>query len=97
MTPRQHELLCFIRESIAKNGFSPSYEEMRVAMGLASKSGIHRLIEGLEERGHITRIPNRNREITVVGWRCSWMHASTADLRAELAARDANARREGMV
>lgn len=56
MTPMQAELLAFIKSYMAENNnIAPSFEEMKVAIGLASKSGVHRLITGLEERGHIVR------------------------------------------
>jgi repressor LexA len=66
MTPRQFELLTFVRTYIAGHGYSPSYDEMAGAIGLASKSGIHRLITALAERGHIRRLPNRRRSIQVL-------------------------------
>lgn len=66
MTARQRELLDFIvRFSWDHAGVAPSYQEMCDFMGLASKSGIHRLILALEERGHIRRLPNRARAIVV--------------------------------
>jgi hypothetical protein len=66
MTARQRELLDFIvRFSWDHAGVAPSYQEMCDFMGLASKSGIHRLIVALEERGHIRRLPNRARAIVV--------------------------------
>lgn len=51
LTRKQHKLLLFIDSHLKQTGFSPSFDEMREAMGLRSKSGIHRLISGLEERG----------------------------------------------
>lgn len=66
LTSQQARLLAFIRAHIAEQGFSPSFDEMTQAMGLRSKSGIHRLISGLEERGFIRRIPNRARCIELV-------------------------------
>lgn len=53
LTKRQRELLDFIRGYIATHGFSPSFDEMKDALGLASKSGIHRLVHGLQDRGYI--------------------------------------------
>ncbi len=50
LTPKQHELLCFIHNSLEESGVSPSFEEMKDALGLKSKSGVHRLISALEER-----------------------------------------------
>ncbi len=67
LTKKQRLLLEYIREALAKDGTCPSYEEMAMAMGLGSKSGIHRLVVALEERGHIRRLPNKNRTIALVG------------------------------
>ena len=61
LTQKQRQLLIFINEKIHKTGTSPSYEEMKSALSLKSKSGIHRLINGLEERGFLKRLPNRAR------------------------------------
>ena len=66
LTRKQHELLVFINEHIAHNGTSPSFDEMKDALDLKSKSGIHRLIMGLEERGFIRRLPHRARALEVV-------------------------------
>src|SRR5690606_38943717 len=63
---KQHELLLFINERLAQSGVSPSFDEMKDALGLKSKSGIHRLISGLEERGFIRRLPHRARALEVV-------------------------------
>jgi SOS-response transcriptional repressor LexA len=57
LTKKQHELLLFIHGHLQKNGVSPSFDEMKDALALKSKSGIHRLITGLEERGFIRRLP----------------------------------------
>jgi len=59
LTSKQKELLLFIHERIKADGVSPSFDEMKAALNLASKSGIHRLIVALEERGFIRRLPNR--------------------------------------
>lgn len=67
MTLRQYELLCFIRDYYERNDFAPSYDEMKEALGLHSKSGISRLVNALEERGHISRLPNRARSIILEG------------------------------
>ena len=64
LTKKQKELLDFLREQ--EGEVSPSFDEMREALGLASKSGIHRLVKGLEDRGYINRIPNRKRTIRLV-------------------------------
>lgn len=62
LTFQQAELLSFIREHVAK-GITPSFEEMKDAMGLKSKAGIHRLVSALEERGYISRLRDRKRAI----------------------------------
>ena len=66
LTKKQHELLVFIEQRLNKNGISPSYDEMKDALSLASKSGIHRLITGLEERGFIRRLPHRARALEIL-------------------------------
>lgn len=66
LTKKQLELLVFINRCLARNGMSPSFEEMKDALGLKSKSGIHRLISGLEERGFLRRLPHRARALEVV-------------------------------
>ena len=66
LTIKQRELLNFLEAYENKYEASPSFDEMREALGLASKSGIHRLISGLEERGFITRLTNRARAIKVI-------------------------------
>jgi repressor LexA len=66
LTRKQHELLMFIHERIKETGVSPSFDEMKDALDLASKSGIHRLITALEERGFIRRLPHRARALEVV-------------------------------
>lgn len=66
LTKKQHDLLVFIYNSLKKNNISPSYDEMKDALGLASKSGIHRLITALEERGFIRRLPHRARALEVL-------------------------------
>jgi repressor LexA len=66
LTRKQYELLLFIRERLSQSGVSPSFDEMKDALGLRSKSGIHRLISGLEERGFIRRLAHRARALEVV-------------------------------
>src|SRR5215472_16802504 len=66
LTRKQHELLMFIHERIKETGVSPSFDEMKEALDLASKSGIHRLITALEERGFIRRLPHRARALEVI-------------------------------
>ncbi|QIK95739.1 transcriptional repressor LexA [Sphingomonas sp. HDW15A] len=66
LTAKQHELLKFINHRLNESGISPSFDEMREALDLKSKSGVHRLISALEERGFIRRLPNRARALEVV-------------------------------
>jgi repressor LexA len=66
LTRKQHELLRFINERLTESGVPPSFDEMKEALNLRSKSGIHRLITALEERGFIRRLPNRARALEVV-------------------------------
>jgi len=66
LTKKQHELLMFINQRLAATGIAPSFDEMKDALTLRSKSGIHRLISGLEERGFIRRLPHRARALEVV-------------------------------
>ncbi|EAT09225.1 transcriptional repressor LexA [Sphingobium sp. 10 DY56-G10] len=66
LTPKQQELLSFIHDRLEEGGVSPSFEEMKDALDLRSKSGIHRLINALEERGFIRRLPNRARALEVL-------------------------------
>ncbi|MCJ1960165.1 transcriptional repressor LexA [Novosphingobium mangrovi (ex Hu et al. 2023)] len=66
LTRKQHELLRFIQTRLDETGISPSFEEMKDALDLKSKSGVHRLISALEERGFIRRLPNRARALEVL-------------------------------
>lgn len=66
LTSKQHELLLFIHDRLAATGVSPSFEEMKDALDLKSKSGVHRLIGALEERHFLRRLPNRARALEVV-------------------------------
>ena len=66
LTRKQHELLLFIHKRLGETGVSPSFEEMKEALDLKSKSGVHRLISALEERGFIRRLPNRARALEVL-------------------------------
>lgn len=66
LTKKQHELLCFINDRLEATGISPSFEEMKEALELKSKSGIHRLISALEERGFLRRLPNRARALEIL-------------------------------
>jgi repressor LexA len=66
LTRKQHELLLYIDKHLSETGVSPSFEEMKEALDLKSKSGVHRLISALEERGFIRRLPNRARALEVL-------------------------------
>lgn len=66
LTRKQHELICFIQDRLSETGISPSFEEMKEALDLKSKSGVHRLISALEEREFIRRLPNRARALEVI-------------------------------
>ncbi len=66
LTSKQSELLRFIHERLENSGVSPSFEEMKDALALKSKSGVHRLIGALEERGFIRRLPNRARALEIL-------------------------------
>jgi repressor LexA len=66
LTRKQHELLCFINDRLGETGVSPSFEEMKDALDLKSKSGVHRLISALEERNFIRRLPNRARALEIL-------------------------------
>ena len=66
LTAKQHELLMFIHGRLGRTGVSPSFDEMREALDLKSKSGVHRLISALEERKFIRRLPNRARALEIV-------------------------------
>ena len=66
LTRKQRELLLYINQRLTATGISPSFDEMKDALSLKSKSGIHRLVSGLEERGFIRRLPHRARALEVV-------------------------------
>ncbi len=66
LTAKQHELIRFIQQRLEDTGISPSFEEMKEALDLKSKSGVHRLISALEERGFLRRLPNRARALEVI-------------------------------
>lgn len=66
LTRKQHELLTFLADRLRETGVCPSFDEMKEALGLRSKSGIHRLISGLEERGFIRRLPHRARALEIL-------------------------------
>ena len=66
LTKKQKNLLLFINKKLRASGVSPSYEEMKDSLNLKSKSGIHRLISALEERGFIRRLPHKARALEVI-------------------------------
>lgn len=66
LTKKQHQLLLFIRDRVSRDGVAPSFDEMKEALKLRSKSGIHRLIMALEERGFLRRLPHRARALEVL-------------------------------
>lgn len=70
VTPRQHDLLNFIQAYIEDEGYSPSYAEMREALGLKSKTGIHRMIENLAQRGLVTRVSHKARSVRLPSIKC---------------------------
>jgi SOS-response transcriptional repressor LexA len=67
LTPKQRQLYDFIAAEIANKGYAPSFDEMKAAMGLKSKSNIWEMLRILEERGAIRRMPNRARSIEIIG------------------------------
>ncbi|MGI9386736.1 MAG: LexA family protein, partial [Methyloligellaceae bacterium] len=66
LTQKQHDLLMFIHQRLQSTGVPPSFDEMKDALELKSKSGIHRLITALEERGFIRRLPHRARALEIL-------------------------------
>ena len=66
LTKKQLELLIFLEENIKSSAVTPSFEEMKIAIKLKSKSGVHRLISALEERGFVRRLPHRARSIEII-------------------------------
>lgn len=66
LTKKQHDLLVYIHNHMSGSDVAPSFEEMKEALGLKSKSGIHRLIRGLEERGYLQRLPHRARALEII-------------------------------
>ncbi|MCK0128305.1 transcriptional repressor LexA [Erythrobacter sp. F6033] len=84
LTAKQHELIRFIQQRLDESGISPSFEEMKEALDLKSKSGVHRLISALEERGFIRRLPNRARALEVI----KMPEDATPTPRSSLAAND---------
>ena len=82
LTKKQFELLLFINERLKETGVSPSFDEMKEALNLKSKSGIHRLITALEERGFIKRLAHRARALDVIKLPDSMSTSLTAPSRA---------------
>jgi repressor LexA len=82
LTRKQHELLIYINQRLNESGVSPSFEEMKDALDLKSKSGVHRLISALEERGFIKRLANRARALEVLRMPESKTPSSVAETRA---------------
>lgn len=93
LTRRQRDLLAFIKRHTDQHGSSPSYEEMARAVGMASKSGIHRLLTGLEVRGRIERWPGHPRSVRLVSPDALPPHRFPADVQAAL---EAHARSQGV-
>ena len=87
LTQREADLLAFIAERLATDCVAPSFEEMQAHLGLASKSGVHRLLHGLEDRGRIRRLPGRHRAIEVIPEHPLGSF-TTEQLRAEIARRE---------
>jgi repressor LexA len=83
LTQRQHQLLKFIHGYLGDHGVPPSFEEMRDALKLKSKSGIHRLIMGLEERGYIRRLAYRARALEVLRMPANWRADSVGESAAD--------------
>jgi repressor LexA len=83
LTPRQNDALVFLRAQQQSTGRGVSYAELAAGIGLKSKSGVHRLVNGLEERGLITRLRRRSRSLRVVDVN-PLAHYTSASLREEL-------------
>src|SRR6476469_2132777 len=86
LTAKQHELLLFIDGRLKESGISPSFDEMREALDLKSKSGVHRLISALEERGFIRRLPNRARALEVMKLPETRPSATVTPIRSDVSA-----------
>ena len=84
LTKKQNELLIYIHQNLRETGVAPSYEEMKDALDLRSKSGIHRLIHSLEERGFIRRLPHRARAIEIIKLPTSSTIDSKSNFRPEV-------------
>ncbi|MEE2745658.1 MAG: transcriptional repressor LexA [Pseudomonadota bacterium] len=93
LTRKQYQLLVFINGSLKKNGIPPSFEEMKSALDLKSKSGIHRLITGLEERGFIKRLPHRARALEILKLPDNLNHTNITKLRSHTTDNESNGKR----
>lgn len=87
LTRRQSDLLAFIKRYSAEHGYAPSYDEMKVGIGIVSKSGIHRLVSGLRERGAITARANLARSVGLVEEPASARDIALLTQRLDLLAR----------
>ena len=94
LTKRQSELLIYLDRHLQENGVCPSYDEMREAIGLHSKSGIHRLITALEERDFIRRLPNRARAIEIMRMPPGHTANNQGTVRTNAAANGQNTRQD---
>lgn len=90
LTMHQKRALIIIREALRETGVSPSYDEIRIELGLASKSGVNGVIDRLEERGFINRIRHKRRalELTAKGWAVPELPGSPESIVMEIAAID---------
>ncbi len=91
LTSKQNELLLFINERLKKDGVSPSFDEMKDALNLASKSGIHRLISALEERGFLRRLAHRARALEVIKLPQTGATSGSSNSKPVLVSQKANA------
>jgi repressor LexA len=82
LTQKQRELLTFLRARVGQTGVAPSFEEIKDELDLASKSSVHRLLQQLEDRGAIRRLPHRARAIEIMGDAAGRADARAAALRA---------------
>ncbi|WP_306016263.1 transcriptional repressor LexA [Oceanicaulis sp. MMSF_3324] len=88
LTKKQHELLLYINKRLSEDGVSPSFDEMKEALNLASKSGVHRLVSALEERGFIRRLAHRARALEVLKLPSGGSDAQTPASRTNVVSAD---------
>ena len=88
LTKKQHELLLYINTRLSEDGVSPSFDEMKEALNLASKSGVHRLVSALEERGFIRRLAHRARALEVLKLPSGGSDAQTPASRTNVVSAD---------